>query len=44
MFGYIFKDIEVDNMLSLSNIIRIVDKNFVLENKIDTIKETCAKN
>lgn len=44
MFGYIFKDIEVDNMLSLSNIIRIVDKNFVLENKIETIKETCAKN
>jgi len=44
MFGYIFKDIEVETMLSLSNIIRIVDKNFVLENKIEEIRETCAKS
>lgn len=44
MFGYIFKEIEEANMLELSNIIRIVDKNFVLENKIEKIKEACEKN
>lgn len=43
MFGYIFKDIEEENMLNLSNIIKIVDKNFILSNKKEIIKEVCAE-
>jgi len=43
MFWYIFKDIEEENMLNLSNIIRIVDKDFVISNKRDQIEEACKK-
>lgn len=42
MFWYIFKDIEEETMLSLSNIIKIVDKNFIVNNKKEVIKEACA--
>lgn len=42
MFGYIFKDIEEETMLSLSNIIKIVDKNFIVNNKKEVIKKACA--
>ncbi len=43
MFWYIFKNIEEENMLNLSNIIRIIDKNFVLANKREIIKQACNK-
>lgn len=44
MFWYIFKDIEEENMLNLSNIIRIVDKNFILKNKKEIIQKACLEN
>lgn len=43
MFWYIFKDIEEETMLSLSNIIRIVDKNFIISNKKEEIKKACSE-
>jgi hypothetical protein len=43
MFWYVFKDVEEETILNLSNIIRIIDKNFILNNKKETIKEACEK-
>jgi hypothetical protein len=43
-FGYIFKGIEDDVLLSISSMIRIVDKNFITKNKSDKIKENCKNN
>lgn len=43
MFWYIFKDIEEETMLNISNIIRIIDKNFILNNKREIIKKACEE-
>jgi hypothetical protein len=40
-FGYIFKNIEEKDILDLSNIIRIVDEEFVFENKKEIITTQC---
>lgn len=43
IFGYIFKDIEEENMLNLSHLIRLIDSNFVVANKKDILTESCNK-
>lgn len=41
IFGYMFKNVEDDTLLDISNMIRIVNKDFVLSNKQDIIYEQC---
>jgi hypothetical protein len=41
-FGYVFKNIDDTMMLDLSNMIRIVNKDFVMENKMSLIRTGCA--
>ena len=43
-FWYIFKGIEDDVLLSVSSMVRIIDKNFITKNKGINIKETCKNN
>ena len=42
IFWYMFKNIEDDMILDISNMVKIVNKDFVVENKKDLIKEKCA--
>ncbi|MCX6823399.1 MAG: hypothetical protein NTX91_05440 [candidate division SR1 bacterium] len=41
-FGYVFKNIDDDMMLNLSNMIKLVDENFILANKASQIKDACG--
>ena len=41
IFGYMFKHTKDDTLLDLSNMIRIVNKNFVLSNKENVVYEQC---
>ena len=41
IFGYMFKNIEDDTILDISNMVKIVNKDFVVQNKKDIIKEKC---
>lgn len=43
-FGFLFKDITDDMVLDISNMFRIVNKSFVIENKLDLIKDTCKND
>ncbi len=43
LFGYVFKNIDDDMMLKLSNMIRIVNKDFILDNKLPQLKKACAQ-
>ncbi len=43
MFWYIFKNIEEEMILNTSSIIRIVDKDFILDNKTKEIKQACQE-
>lgn len=41
-FGYVFKNIEDDMVLNLSNMITLVNKEFVIKNKSAVIWKTCS--
>lgn len=41
IFGYMFKNIEDDILLDISNMVKIINKDFVLANKKDLIKKIC---
>lgn len=41
-FGYIFKNIDDDMMLNLSNMIKLVNRDFVVSNKLPEIRATCG--
>ena len=42
LFGYIFKNIDDDMMLNISSMIRIVNKDFIIQNKMPIIQGKCA--
>lgn len=42
MFGYIFKNVDDSMILDMSSMIRIIDKNFISNNKQDQIKQACT--
>lgn len=42
IFGYMFKNITDDTILDISDMVKIVNKDFIVENKGDLIKEKCA--
>jgi len=44
LFGFLFKDISDDTILDISTMFRIVNIDFVLENKLDLIKSTCQND
>lgn len=41
-FGYVFKNIEDDMVLNLSNMITLINKDFVIKNKSAAIWKTCS--
>jgi len=41
IFGYMFKKVEDETLLDISNMIKIVNKDFVITNKKDIIKARC---
>lgn len=41
IFGYMFKNVEDNMLLDLSNMVYIVNKDFIIKNKKDLIKEKC---
>jgi len=43
-FGYLFKDISDDMVLDISNMFKIVNADFVVENKLDLIKANCKND
>lgn len=43
-FWFLFKDITDDMVLDISNMFRIVNKSFVLENKMDLIRSNCQND
>ena len=43
-FGFLFKDISDDMVLDISNMFRIVNKSFVIDNKLDIIKDVCKND
>lgn len=44
LFGFLFKDISDDMILDISNMFRIVNKNFVVENKSNLIQSNCQND
>lgn len=44
LFGFLFKDISDDMVLDFSNMFRIVNKDFVVENKLNLIKANCKND
>ncbi|HMS91192.1 MAG TPA: hypothetical protein PKC87_03175 [Candidatus Absconditabacterales bacterium] len=44
LFGFLFKDISDDTVLDISTMFRIVNKDFVVENKLDLIKSNCKND
>ena len=43
-FGFLFKDISDDMILDISNMFRIVNKDFVVENKLKLIQSNCQND
>ncbi len=43
-FGFLFKDISDDMILDISNMFKIVNLNFVVENKLKLIKSNCQND
>ncbi|MEI6672884.1 MAG: hypothetical protein WCL02_06230 [bacterium] len=43
-FGFLFKDISDDMILDISNMFKIVNKDFVVENKMALIKSNCQND
>lgn len=43
-YGFMFKDVSDDMILDISNMFRIVNKQFVLENKMDLIRSHCQND
>jgi hypothetical protein len=41
IFGFLFKDVSDDTILDISNMFKIVNKDFIVENKLDLIKSNC---
>lgn len=41
LYGFLFKNISDDMVLDISNMFRMVNKQFVIENKMDSIQSTC---
>lgn len=41
VFGFLFKDVSDDTILDISNMFKIVNKDFIVENKLDLIKSNC---
>jgi hypothetical protein len=44
LFGFLFKDISDDMILDISNMFRIVNKDFVVENKLNLIQSNCQND
>ncbi len=44
VFGFIFKDIADEMVLDISNMFKIVNKDFILKNKIDLIQSNCKNS
>jgi hypothetical protein len=44
LFGFLFKDISDDTILDISNMFRIVNKDFVVENKLNLIRSHCQND
>lgn len=44
LFWFLFKDISDDMILDISNMFRIVNKDFVLQNKMDLIQANCKND
>jgi hypothetical protein len=42
LFGYVFKQVDDETMLNLSSMIRLVNKDFLLQSKMDQIQTTCS--
>ncbi len=42
IFGYVFKNIDDDMMLNISSMVHIVNKDFIIKNKLPIIQEECA--
>lgn len=43
-FGFMFKDISDDMILDISNMFRFVNRQFILENKMDLIRSSCKND
>jgi hypothetical protein len=44
LFGFLFKNISDDMILDISNMFRIVNKDFILENKLNLIQSNCQND
>lgn len=44
LFGFLFKDISDETILDISNMFRIVNKDFVVENKLKFIQANCQND
>ena len=44
LFGFLFKDVSDDMILDISNMFKIVNKDFVVQNKLDLIKSNCQND
>ena len=44
IFGYMFKNVEDTTILDISNMVKIVNKDFIVNNKKDLIYQTCAND
>ncbi|MEI7562954.1 MAG: hypothetical protein WCJ39_04600 [bacterium] len=44
LFGYVFKNIDDDMMLNISSMIHIVNKDFIVQNKLPVIQAKCANS
>lgn len=44
LYGFLFKDISDDMILDMSNMFRIVNKAFILENKMNLIQTNCQND
>lgn len=44
LFGYIFRNTDDNTLLDMSSMIKIINKNFVLANKYELIKEKCKND
>lgn len=44
LFGFLFKDISDDTVLDISNMFKIVNKDFVVENKLSLIQSNCKND
>ncbi len=44
LFGFLFKDISDDMILDISNMFRIVNKDFIVQNKMDLIQSNCKND